>query len=761
MNDKENIISNSLSKSHNQINKNNKSEINKKGNKQNKNIKNIKNNIHTKDTNTKNDTKEKTDNSISYFSKDIETKRSNNSKFKKQKYQNKLTNESDIPLQTQSSHQKSIFTKLSEIMFDNLIKENDNNRNYYNYESLTNEHYLLNYSKKFNKENNEKIKDFIERSQNYENYLKKKKDDNIKFMKLEKKNKSSSRIKSFRTIDEFLNDQKQFEENKNNTIERLKNKQEEKTNLLIRDKPLINSNSNKILQKSRNGKYEQNIYLKLYGESTYRKQSEHLRRNQTESSNRKMNNKDISNLCEKLFLDSIKREHNKKEAVKNNFKEITKQNKITSKYSNELLSNKFLNIYKKEISNIFNKNIEDDFEINFNQFVLLLYNIGFITKNYSINDIIDENIEKEYKLLKKAWKVLIRNKEFDINDNINSHKLIIFLLSTLGIYDGNNNDSLLKKYSFIDIEKYKIIPKLAKQIKTFFREFTDNLINHFFEKEENPELILYKEKKNRDYTFQPKTNNKSPYNKNLDNKGRLSIEKEYNIYRLKREKNLQNEREKNLKKEIEECSFFPNQKYHKPSQTISNDVSQRLYNKKPKNYNKEKENNENNFDDDENTFYPCLTTYNSKIFEVDPLKNDKSLKQRYNEYEQSRKDKKIKHFLKSKGNKPHKKKEDRENLIKEITDNEIYKTFRFDNEIGNYKNTFDKFNNDLNGNGNDKKNNRVRYVFEINIDNKVKRLILHKGDNAEKQVEKFCYENDLEPDSKGQILDAIKDKFKS
>ena len=472
-----------------------------------------------------------------------------------------------------------------------------------------------------------------------------------------------------------------------------------------------------------------------------------------------MNNKDISNLCEKLFLDSIKREHNKKEAVKNNFKEITKQNKITSKYSNELLSNKFLNIYKKEISNIFNKNVEDDFEINFQQYILLLYNIGFITKNYSTNEKIDDNLVKEYKLLKESWKVLTRNKEFDINDNINSHKLIIFLLSTLGIYDGNNNDSILKKYSYINIEKYKIIPKLAKQIKKFFRVFTDNLINHFFQKEENPELTLYKEKKKENYTFKPKTNNKSPYNKNLHNKGRLSVEKEYNIYRLKREKNLQNEREKNLKKEIEECSFFPNQKYHKPSQTISNDVSQRLYNKKPKNYNKEKENNENNFDYDENTFYPCLTTYNSKIFEIDPLKGDKSLKQRYNDYEQSRKDKKIKHFLKSKGNKPHKKKEDRENLIKEITDNEIYKTFRFDNEIGNYKNTFDKFNNDLNGS--DKKNNRVRYVFEINIDNKVKRLILHKGDNAEKQVEKFCYENDLETESKGQILDAIKDKFKS
>ncbi len=758
MNDKENIVNKSLSKNNGQIKENNENANKIKEDKENKNIKNIKNNFQIKDTNTKNDIKEKTDNNISYNSKETDTKRSNNSKFIKQKYQNKLTNESDIPLEP-PNHQKSIFTKLSEIMFDNLIKENDNNRNFYNYESLTNEHYLLNYSKKFNKENKETIKNFIERSQNYENYLKRKKDENIKFIKLEKKNKSSSRLKSFRTIDEFLNDQKQFEENKNNSIERLKNKQEEKTNLLIRDKPLINSNSNRILQKSRNGKTEQSIYLKLYGESTYRKQNEHIKRNHTESSRRKMNNKDISNLCEKLFLDSIKREHNKKEAVKNNFKEITKQNKITSKYSNELLSNKFLNIYKKEISNIFNKNVEDDFEINFQQYILLLYNIGFITKNYSTNEKIDDNLVKEYKLLKESWKVLTRNKEFDINDNINSHKLIIFLLSTLGIYDGNNNDSILKKYSYINIEKYKIIPKLAKQIKKFFRVFTDNLINHFFQKEENPELTLYKQKKNQNYTFKPKTNNKSPYNKNLKNKGHLSVEKEYNIYRLKREKNLQNEREKNLKKEIEECSFFPNQKYHKPSQTISNDVSQRLYNKKPKNYNKEKENNENNFDYDENTFYPCLTTYNSKIFEIDPLKGDKSLKQRYNDYEQSRKDKKIKHFLKSKGNKPHKKKEDRENLIKEITDNEIYKTFRFDNEIGNYKNTFDKFNNDLNGS--DKKSNRVRYVFEINIDNKVKRLILHKGDNAEKQVEKFCYENDLETESKGQILDAIKDKFKS
>jgi hypothetical protein len=217
-------------------------------------------------------------------------------------------------------------------------------------------------------------------------------------------------------------------------------------------------------------------------------------------------------------------------------------------------------------------------------------------------------------------------------------------------------------------------------------------------------------------------------------------------------------RKKKIKEELKECSFFPNNKIHKPSQTISYDVSQRLYNKKPKSYNKENNNTENNLDED-NTFYPSLTTYNSKIFKNDPLKGDKSLSQRYYNYKQSRNDKKINLFLKNKGNKPHKKIEDRENLIKEISDNEVLKTFRFDNEAGNYKNTFDKFNNDLFNS--DKKKSRIRYVFEINIDNKVKRLILHKGDNADKQVEKFCYENDLEPDSKVQILEAIKDKFKS
>ena len=205
--------------------------------KENKNRKEKKRNMQIKESNTKTDSKEKTNNSLLNISKENNTKRSNISKNSKIKTQLKINNEGEIPFQ--NSNQKSIFTKLSEIMFDNLYKEKSNRRNYYDYESLTNEHFLLNYSKKFNKDNNKTIKNFILRNQTEQ---RKKKENNIKYMKLEKKNKSNGKLKTGRTISEFLNDQKQFEENKNNDIEKLKNEEMLKTNRLIRNIPLINSN---------------------------------------------------------------------------------------------------------------------------------------------------------------------------------------------------------------------------------------------------------------------------------------------------------------------------------------------------------------------------------------------------------------------------------------------------------------------------------------------------------------------------------------
>jgi hypothetical protein len=152
---------------------------------------------------------------------------------------------------------------------------------------------------------------------------------------------------------------------------------------------------------------------------------------------------------------------------------------------------------------------------------------------------------------------------------------------------------------------------------------------------------------------------------------------------------------------------------------------------------------------------PTLTKYNSKIFENNPLKEDNSVQNMVKNYSQSRINKQISNYAKNKGFNNIK---DNQSLLNEINNNLPIKNFRFDNErTNNYKNTFERF--DKSKKKNISKKN-IRYIFEINIENKTKQLVIHKGDNINKQVDKFCIENDLENESKAQIMEAIKNKFK-
>ena len=59
--------------------------------------------------------------------------------------------------------QKSVFTRLSEQMFEKLLK-NKGMENVYNYESFTNENFLTNYSNKFDAKNKKLRKDFLSRN---------------------------------------------------------------------------------------------------------------------------------------------------------------------------------------------------------------------------------------------------------------------------------------------------------------------------------------------------------------------------------------------------------------------------------------------------------------------------------------------------------------------------------------------------------------------------------------------------------------------
>jgi hypothetical protein len=647
--------------------------------------------------------------------------------------------------------QKSVFTRLSEQMFEKLLK-NKGMENVYNYESFTNENFLTNYSNKFDAKNKKLRKDFLSRNVKE---VERKKLLNNKNMTNPNKNLTSTEPKKKEVmnktqLDSFLEKQKNYNDKKKQDIESLKKKIETERTSKIRNIPLTNSNSNKIiLLKSANYNSNKDTFTRLYDGYTKNEQKNLVNTKPRSPSN---NQKQISKIFNKLYDDSkmykSKLEEKRKVIYKNEYKLIVNPN------SNDMIGQQLLKKYESEINNYFNKKAEDNFKLNFNEYLLLLGKIGFTIKDYSNLADFTNEIEKEFQLSKEGWKILTESKKFEQEKNIDSHKFLLFLLSVLRLYNGDNNTQLMKKnFQFIN-KDIDIKPKITDKIKIDFRLFSDNFINSLIKREKiSRSTMSIIENKEKDLTFKPKINHQSFYENNSEK--HTSIVKNYDLFRQKREKYLENERKKEEKEEMKECTFFPNNQNLQKNRSVSGGFSERLYMKRKKNNENTKSMKENE-EVIKNVFSPNLTPYNSKMFEHNPLINDKSLTKKYEELENNRKQKKITKYLVSKGISNSIKNRNDDDLLREIEINEdSTRSFKFDNEYGNYKNTFNKF---------EKKNldnqkRKVRYIFEINIDNKQKKLILHKTDNMEREVEKFCYENDLEPESKYKIIEAIKEKF--
>ena len=117
-----------------------------------------------------------------------------------------------------------------------------------------------------------------------------------------------------------------------------------------------------------------------------------------------------------------------------------------------------------------------------------------------------------------------------------------------------------------------------------------------------------------------------------------------------------------------------------------------------------------------------------------------------------RKEKKLTEYLLSRGYCPNKT-EVNEKILREMNDSSP-KDFVFDNEIKNFKNTFSKFSKDKKS-----KKKNTKFIFEMNIDNQKKKLIIHQNDNIDLRVKQFCNENNLDLQSKSRIISAIKEKF--
>ena len=472
-----------------------------------------------------------------------------------------------------------------------------------------------------------------------------------------------------------------------------------------------------------------------------------------------------------------------------------KDNSTTSlsKNSTETTAKKFLNLYKETIENIYGQKIENDFDINFSFFLLILYKIGFTNKNYSsliemayetdtkkmgtmhpsvISDIsisnssssnisinqnnpiskrninnnfdlknknsiagksLEDEVEnytinsfkndKEFILSKDSWKILTEKKNFDEDICITSKKFFLFFLSVLGIGDylrGKKN--LKKEYDFFFNDK-KIMTQynnMKKYINKYFGIFSlnanENSINS-----ERKDLIL--------------KNNMNSYSSSIVSSflvNNSDINNKYNIYEknyFNNNKNLDNLEDTNSEqlfnegiKEEEKFFYSVNNQSEKSYKTLNFTEMGGL------------DNNNNN-----NNLLNSSLTDSSSILDLKKFLNPNTSEKMEDELE-------VDSFLFEDNNK---------NYFK-YNNNKINN----DSSVEPQKNPkINNINNNINNINNSKK--RVGYVFEIKVENELKKLVLKKGEDKNLIVKNFCEKYGINEEEKTKIIKIIDQRLQN
>ena len=706
---------------------------------------------------------------------------------------------------------KSAFSKISEIMYEkskeekfpkkkerDLQKEEEEK-----YDKFTEEAFLISQANKTNRENKKIINEFLERKKKEELADKvgieseKEKENELESFQDNKRGSiltdRNTSFKSKRTFNEFLEDQKAKEEKHQEHLKTSQKEQNDKLSSIILDKPVLNEETIKIANK---GKRNDNIgiHQRLFDEYNEIKQKkekiEKERYNLNKREEKKIPKANIQKNIERLFAEYEVKKKRVNENIMKKEKEIRNRssNRSSSKSSNQIIFKRFKKILENGIKNVLEKNLEETFEINFSNFTKLLYKINFTSKNYF--ELIEEKekdekeeanrqsiksnsrkvlfiknkleLDREYRLMTDAWKIITKNKEFKIDALGTSERIIIFFLSVLGIYDGNNlNDFIKKEFSFLikeekDNNKYS---NLSKQIYKYFAVFKNNAINGLlFREKNNKRKIEIAEESERLLTFSPnlETSSKNYISaSNSVNHMRLSVEKNY--AQLKKNKELKlKEKEKFLEEEEKEkCPFYPSGAKNNEKKDIE-EISKRLFSTGLKHL-KLSNSTQNNVlyrDQIYNSYTENTHRKNKnfqKMFNNNPLEADFDVKKKLLEMEESRNQKALEKLILKKGYIP---KENKKDIILFDEDNNKSGRFALEDERSNtFKNTFERYERF------DKRNssipNKERFEFEITVERKPRKLILHQGDDINCKVKDFCKLYKLNYTDKRRILKAI------
>ena len=706
---------------------------------------------------------------------------------------------------------KSAFSKISEIMYQKSKeekfpkkKEKDLQKDgEERYDKFTEEAYLLAQANKSNRENKKIINEFLERKKKEELADKvgiesdKEKENELESFQ---DNKRSSVVtdrnisfKSKRAFNEFLEDQKEKEEKHQEHLKTNEKEYKDKLDSNILDKPVLTEETIKIANKGkRNGNI--GIHQRLYDEYNEIK----LKKEKTEKEKLNMNKREekkipkinIKKNVERLFVEYEEKKKRMNENIMKKEKEMRNKssNRSSSKASNQIVFKRFKIILENAIKTILDKNLDEKFEVNFSNFTKLLYKINFTTKNYfevleqkpdnekeekilqsiksnSSKVIFKKNkleLDREYKLIIDAWKIITKNKEFKSDISGTSERTIIFFLSALGIYDGNINNSFIQKeFSFLISEvKDNKYSNLSKQIYKYFAIFKNNAINGLlFRERDNKRKIEIEKESDRLLTFCPnleKSSQKYILASNSVNHMRLSVEKNYNQFKKNKELKLK-EKEKLLKEEEKaKCPFCPSGAKNGEKKNIE-EISKRLFNTGLKHLKLSNSTNNNKVLFREQMYnsytenpHKVNNSY-KKMFNNNPLESDFDVKKKVLEMEESRNKKAIEKLILKKGFKP--KDNKYRNSLYDEAGNKSERFALEDEPLNTFKNTFERYEKF------DKRSsnipNKEKFEFEIVVERKPRKLILYQDDDINCKVKDFCNLYKLNYDDKRRIIKVI------
>ena len=701
---------------------------------------------------------------------------------------------------------KTVFSKISENLYDNNIL-NSNNKNdifgIYNqendyYDKLTADNFIISYLTKANSENQKAIERFIKRNDKYKIDSKNKILDlkNFNFPEkfdeennhdhlnnfTRKVNSEKKLLQKNKSPDDFLLNQKKFEIKKKLCLENLKLKQNNLSKANIKDKPTINKYSKKILTKRTyndlKGNKEKNIHLKLYEDFVAREKNMEKLQCKSYSLIKTLGNKKISpdvikKATNRLYKDYIHKEQKIEDNNKVNiiyYRNLSSM-PFTNKKSDSIISSKFINKYKLMLSSCFNKTVNEVFDINFNEFICFMNEIGMIDfsfneenkkeierknikKNPNINEFkaISEiwkehndlkinnnfqncedvnkkeinnnnnnhnnsfnlkekknwnykrksdgcynynNIKNEtQKLIKESWKIITNNKIFNKELYANSHKMLLFCLSILGIYQGSINNDIKIEFPFLLSSEIQIDVNLCKNIYKNFTTFRKYCISNLITKKQLRVNSLNNTKKITKYVIKRKKIKNQP--------------KEISV--SLNEKNNQIQIEENKLKNINKNNIIKENTFNiKNSQKINKNDDNKITNTEIFNNNCSGEND---------------------IYEIEKIfKNNRSIN------------------------------------MEEVNNNGInnnsqkiitnMKLLNNSNSSDGKKTTSEGVNTFCSSS----KKKTFKFVFQVKIDEEYKKLIINENQNIKEKIDEFCLKYELDEYEKGQIIEAVNRKF--